>query len=821
MKKNTPSEVNDLRQRAEEQLSMKLKKSGTKLSSSELKKLIYELEVHQVELELQNEELIEAKNQATIVSEKYTELYDFAPAGYFTLSTRGEILEINIAGAKMLGNDRLQLKNKLIYHFISSDTQKIFSLFLKKIFVSNVKESCELALISNADSLRHAYFEGIVSENGEQCLLTVIDITERKVLESKLITSNTLLEEVERSGKIGGWTFDVETQIQNWTRETFEIFEMDTAKGEPKVPEGLEFVDEPYRHFAENAIQRAIEYGESYEQEWLVTTAKGNKRWVNSVGKARTYHGRTISISGSFQDITRRKQAELELVASNKNYETLFNENVDGITIFNIGKKELPSIILDLNEGAATMLGYPKEELIKINPNDLEPNINPETLSRRIEELKTKGNSNFETTLQCRNGDKIVVDIKSLVINYANRLAIMNIARDITQRKLIENELTIAKEHAEESDRLKSAFLANMSHEIRTPMNGILGFANLLKEPGLSGEKQQAYIKIIEKSGARMLNIINDIVDISKIEAGLMNVTIRETDINEKIEFIYIFFKPQVDEKRMQLLFKNTLPAKEATIRTDIEKVYSILTNLVKNAIKYSNKGTIEFGYIKKGEVLEFYVKDTGIGIPKDRQAAIFERFIQADVADTRAFQGAGLGLSISKAYVEMLGGTIWAESEEGIGSTFYFTLPYNAEPDRKKAIRKVALAHNEKNQIKDLKILIAEDDEASEMLITINVNKFGKKILKARSGFEAVEFCRNNPDLDLILMDIQMPVINGYEATRQIRQFNTDIVIIAQTAFGLSGDREKAIEAGCNDYIAKPINKDELLSLIQKYFNN
>ena len=380
-------------------------------------------------------------------------------------------------------------------------------------------------------------------------------------------------------------------------------------------------------------------------------------------------------------------------------------------------------------------------------------------------------------------------------------------------------ELIIAKEKAEESDKLKSAFLANMSHEIRTPMNGILGFSDLLKLPGLTGLQQQEYISIIEKSGNRMLNIINDIVDISKIEAGLMIVNNKDSNINKKIEFIYIFFKPQVEEKGMQFFFKNALPTKEATISTDSEKVYSILTNLVKNAIKYSKEGTIEFGYIKKDETLEFYVKDTGIGIPKDRQSAIFERFVQADITDKMARQGAGLGLSISKAYVEMLGGSIWVESEEGIGSTFYFTLPYNAEPLEKNVVGKVVLAQDEGNQIKNLKILIAEDDDTSDILITINIDKFGKEILKARNGFEAVEVCRNNPDTDLILMDIQMPVMNGHEATRQIRQFNKDVVIIAQTAFGLSGDREKAIAAGCDDYISKPINRTELLELIQKHF--
>ena len=380
-------------------------------------------------------------------------------------------------------------------------------------------------------------------------------------------------------------------------------------------------------------------------------------------------------------------------------------------------------------------------------------------------------------------------------------------------------ELTIAKEHAEESDRLKSAFLANMSHEIRTPMNGILGFAEMLKEPKLTGEEQQEYISIIEKSGARMLNIINDIVDISKIESGLMKVNVKESNVNEQIEYIYTFFKPEVEGKGMQLFYKNSLPLKEAILKTDREKVSAIFINLVKNAIKYSDKGSIGLGYEKKGKYLEFFVKDTGIGIPKDRQEAIFDRFVQADIGDKRAFQGAGLGLSISKAYVEMLGGKIWVESEEGKGSIFYFTIPYNGETEERNVIQNVVLPEGAKNQIKDLNILIAEDDELSEKLLTVIVKMFGKEVLKARTGVEAIEACRNNPDIDLVFMDIQMPEMDGYEATRQIRKFNKGVVIIAQTAYALIGDREDALAAGCNDYVSKPIRKDKLMEVMQRYF--
>ena len=393
---------------------------------------------------------------------------------------------------------------------------------------------------------------------------------------------------------------------------------------------------------------------------------------------------------------------------------------------------------------------------------------------------------------------------------------------DITERKKMEADLIFAKEKAEESDRLKSAFLANMSHEIRTPMNGILGFAELLKKPNLTGEQQQDYIDIIEKSGARMLNIINDIVDISKIESGQMKVLLNDTNVNEQLEFIYTLFNREVEQKGLHLSLKKSLLPSEAIISTDREKLYAILANLVKNAIKYTNNGSIEFGYGITGTNhalwLQFFVKDTGIGIAKYRQEAIFERFIQADIFDKMALQGAGLGLAISKAYVEMLGGRIWVESEKGKGSTFYFTLPYLIKTEEKKIGTTAFSGSEDVNYIKPLKIIIAEDDEPSSKLISIGVRKFGKEVIIVKTGIEAVETFRMNPDTDLILMDIQMPEMDGLDATRQIRQFNSDVIIIAQTAYALSGDREKAIAAGCNDYITKPIKTENLLNMVRTY---
>jgi CheY-like chemotaxis protein len=318
-----------------------------------------------------------------------------------------------------------------------------------------------------------------------------------------------------------------------------------------------------------------------------------------------------------------------------------------------------------------------------------------------------------------------------------------------------------------------------------------------------------------------MLNIINDNVSISKIESGQMEVSITETNVNEQIEYIYNFFTPEVEKKRLLLLIKNTPPTNEAHIKTDREKLYAILTNLVKNAIKFTHTGSIEFGVEKKGSYLEFFVKDTGEGIRQQQKGIIFERFRQGGDLITRYNEGAGLGLSIAKAYVEKLGGKIRVESEVGKGSIFYFTLPYNTETEAKTVNKDVSSGIGADNQIKNLKILIAEDDQPSEMLFIMTVKKICKVFLTAGTGLEAVESCRNNPDIDLVLMDIKMPKMYGYKATRQIRQFNKDVIIIAQTAYGFSEDREKAIEAGCNDYISKPVDITLLKELIQKYFNN
>ncbi len=522
-----------------------------------------------------------------------------------------------------------------------------------------------------------------------------------------------------------------------------------------------------------------------------------------------------------FQDITTEKKSEENLKRSELQYKNIFNSMFEMFQVI--------ELVYD-QDGTAIDYKY-----LQVNPafENLVNKKESELVGKRakkifgiVEDIWINAFDRVEKTGKSESFEEYGAELNKYYSVKAWRVEKGQVAitfKDITEQKLYEKELIKAKEAAEEMDRLKSNFLANMSHEIRTPMNGILGFSDLLKTQNLTGKEQQKYIQIIQKSGVRMLNIINNIIDVSKIESGLMEVDISESNVNHHVDYIYSFFQPEIENKGMQFSLRKSLPWSKANIKTDKEKLLAILTNLVKNAIKYSDEGEIELGYIVKADFLEFYVKDTGIGIDSDRLEAIFERFIQADISDKKAFQGAGLGLSISKAFVEILGGQLWVESKKGEGSVFYFTIPFDTAT--KEQIESV----NENNPtapavdidfpVKNLKVLIVEDDEVSILVLDYMVQKMSSNILYAKNGMEAIEVCRHHSDIDLIFMDINIPLQDGYTTTRQIRQFNQEVIIIAQTANRLTGDQEKAIEAGCNAYLAKPILKEELYSTIQFFF--
>jgi CheY-like chemotaxis protein len=355
-----------------------------------------------------------------------------------------------------------------------------------------------------------------------------------------------------------------------------------------------------------------------------------------------------------------------------------------------------------------------------------------------------------------------------------------------------------------------------MSHEIRTPMNGIVGFSELLLEPDLSEYKKNEYVEIINTNCYQLLGIINDIIDISKIELGLISPNNSNLNINKMLSEIETMVKPNANRKKLPLILTKQLNDLQSEITTDGIKLRQILTNLLTNAIKFTEKGWIEFGYVLKTSFLEFYVKDTGNGIPAEKFELIFERFRQLDNQPDESRTGTGLGLAITKAYVELLGGKIWLSSEFNKGSIFYFTIPYI--PVNKSSIAPITSQIN-KYEWTGRTILIAEDDYINFLYLKNIIIKTNATVLHSENGRSTIELFKTNPAIDLILMDLKMPVVNGLEATEEIRKINQKIPIIAQTAYAFSEDEAIAKNAGCDDFLSKPIKRDKLLETINFYF--
>lgn len=556
-------------------------------------------------------------------------------------------------------------------------------------------------------------------------------------------------------------------------------------------------------------IEEGIEQ-KSFEIKWK--RKDGKPIWImNNVRIINDEFGNIRYFEGFVIDIDLRKKHEFEVQKLLKAVE----QNPVSIVI-----TDEKGNIEYVNQMFTKVTGYTFDEVTGQNPRILKSGIHSEDFYQKLWSTILSGNNwNGEIQNKKKNGELYwehvlispIVTKKGQIINF------VGVKEDITEKKLLIKNLIEAKEKAEESDRLKTAFLANISHEIRTPMNGILGFAGLLKEKRLSREEQENFVNIIEKSGERMLNTINDLIDISKIESKLVITNRSVININKQINYLYTFFKPETDRKGLQFNHFKALPDEKAIIYTDEEKLNSVLTNLVKNAIKYTDKGKIEFGYQLSNNSLLFYVKDTGIGVVKNKQEAIFERFVQADISTTKPYEGSGLGLSIAKAYIEMLKGKIWVESEEGNGSHFFFTIPFEEKVKEENKQKNMVVPQYTDEILADLSVLLVEDDEISSIYLSELLKGKCKNIYYAKNGKEAVEIHSSRKDINLILMDIKLPVMDGYSATAKIRETDKNILIIAQTAYALEEDRAKALSAGCNEYVTKPILKKDLVRLIEK----
>ncbi len=643
----------------------------------------------------------------------------------------------------------------------------------------SVRASGELERLLNENALRKS--EKKYRELFERVPIGLYQIT----LDGKIMSANQGCLDLSRCPA---------SEINAW-------FEQDTTKFYVHPEDGVQLRD---------MIQKQG-FVNNFEAEFV--RMDGTIAWLSNTAKfVRGENGYPDVIAGSLIDVTKRKHAEDEL----KKLSVAITQSPAVVMI-----TDYEGNIEYVNPSFSLLTEYGIEEVKGKNPRILQSGLMPIDVYKNLWDTILSGNI-WQGELQNRkkNGEiyweqAVVSAIKNENGKITNFVAVKE---DITEKKKLWDDLVEAKEKAEESDHLKSAFLANISHEIRTPMNGILGFSELLKEPHLSGDEQQEYIDIIQQSGERMLNLINDLIDISRIDAKEIVLRISETSLNKQLYDLCAFFRPGAEKKGLMLNCSYGLPDSESIIETDAKKLEQVLTNLIQNAIKFTNEGHIDIGYTRTDAMLEFFVEDTGIGIPEEMKESVFDRFRQVNNSLSRPHEGAGLGLSISRAFVEMLGGTIRVEPAESGGARFLFTLPYSlSESKVLRCDEEDGNTHGSTELLSRLTVLVAEDDEICRQLLQNSLKGENFTILFAGNGREALELIEQHPEIEIVLMDIKMPEMNGYDATRLIKQTHPELPVIAQTAFTSLEDRKKAREAGCEYFITKPIKKSELLEIMQK----
>tara|TARA_R110001583_G_scaffold35585_1_gene118154 strand:- start:747 stop:5216 length:4470 start_codon:yes stop_codon:yes gene_type:complete len=797
--------------------------------------------------------------------------------GFWTINNKGITLEVNPEMCKILGHSQTNIIGKSIFEFVDEKNAKIFKKQLKKrgenasstyeieLLKSNAKNTpClfktspiynnkkekigSFAMVTDISELKKAYE---ISENQNQELRKLsFELSYKNTL---LLESNTRFKNLFEQSPVSIWEQDFSEAIALLSTKKAE-----TSNLESYLDQNPEFVATCISKIKILDINKTtLELLRVNNKEELLAQIKktDSKKAINAVknellsfvsGKTefkdetefiRT-DGEVISaiikstlinnegkVIASIIDVSALKKAKEKAERSDERYSLAVAATNLGIWDWDLSKNTIYYSKL-----WKAQIGYQPNEIensVSSWKDYLHPNEYTEKCLKLENYLKNPEGQYFsEFRFRHKNGSYIWIQSRAKVSKNSKGEVVRmygshkDITRSIKAQQELEFqhiELIKAKEKAEESDRLKTEFLNNMSHEIRTPMNGILGFSQMLNEPDLEVDKRKYFVNIIQNSGNQLLRIIDDILEISRLGTKQVVVINEEVCLNHLLLELFSIFDIKAKENKTPLYLKKELSDEESTILTDQSKLNKIISNLLENALKFTNEGSIEFGYNIKNKnklvALEIYVKDTGIGINPKKHKLIFERFEQAEKELTKKIGGLGLGLSIAKENTELLGGKISVKSKMMEGATFYVTIPYNP----------VFTDFKIEDKQEKYTILIAEDEEINYLYIeTIltDILKLDCKIIHAKNGLEVIDCYKKNEAIDIILMDLKMPVLNGFEATKEIRKFNSEIPIIAQTAYTSADDRKKATLAGCNEFIIKPIDKKTLSAVINSYLN-
>lgn len=788
---------------------------------TDIEKAIEELQIHQIELQMQNEALKRTQDELECAKKSYQELYDFAPIAYITVSQLGNLLSANNATARLLGKKRDNLLLTPFSHYIHPDDRYRFFQYLDTVFSHQHSFdevfTDEFRLLKGKEELRYLSVQSSLYFDKAQkvylCRMALSDITALQESQNQNALMLSLVEDAHEA--IIGLDSSMSVTVCNPAAEDLFAYQPGCLLG---VPLQELFPPASYPLIYESAEQ--LSYDDNIcQSEMAFIAPDGQARHLmfcltSIPGKNKQNVGYSLIIN----DLTREKENREALLK----WGNIFKYADWGVAIVNPENLCLEM----LNPAFAKMHGYTVADLVGTPLYEL-CQCESSELTAHLSVAHEKGRYSSEHQHFHKDGHVLPVLVDIIIVR--NKVANQNYTvinlQDLSERKDYEKALMLAQNDAQKSERLKMAFLANISHEIRTPMNGILGFAELLRKNNLPKEKRTRFLDVILESGRHLLSVLNNILDVSKIESGEVKINPSVYPLNLMLVEMYTYFSSSqkfLSKKELTLYVKRGLSDEACRIVSDQAKLRQILFQLIDNAIKFTHKGEVEFGYrlIEDAQTLEFFVRDTGIGLTTDEQSFVFERFRQVDQTHTRKYGGTGLGLSIARAYCEALGGTLWVESQKKQGAVFRFTIPY--EPSKQKNKYTENKQQNtkpmEERDWKTKTILVVEDDFISAQFFDEILESTGVKLLHVNNGKDAIEKCRQDETIDLVLMDIQLPRMTGYDATRAIKELKPNLPIIAQTANALIDDERRSVDAGCDAYITKPIIAKRLFKLLDQY---
>ncbi len=824
----TPNEsAQNLRKRAEEKFRTSDVLMPELTSPEEIARLFHELRVHQIQLEMQNEELRRTHEELDTSKARYFDLYDMAPIGYLTISAKKMIKEVNIAAANLFGIARNLLAKEPIYRILPIEGQNLFYQHLKQCSEAGESKELEIRLVRDDSSLFWAHLQATPAQNGEYWI-TLSDITERKQAEEGRRASESRFRGAFDYSAIGMALVSTEGK---WLKANASLCKMIGYSEEELLTKTFQDITHPDDletdlNYVSQMLAGEIE---TYSMEKRYFHKQGQIIWILlSVSLVRDSDDSPLYFISQIENITERKQAVVELEENQKRLAGIIEGTRVGTWEWHVQTGEAV-----FNERWAEIIGYTLEEIAPVSIETWLKYAHPDDLQKGGELLEKhfRGESayyEFESRMKHKDGHWIWVLDRGKVATWSDDgkpLWMFGTHQDITERKQMEASLQQAKTDAESANCAKSEFLANMSHEIRTPMNGLLGMTQLLEMTDLT-EEQQDYVAALKLSGNNLVSLVNDILDLTKIEAGKITIAPIEFDLRRAINEVYMMQKSFIFGNKLSfdIAVADDIPN---LIIGDQLRVKQILLNLLGNAAKFTKQGGIticaevlerHFGSL----VIQISVADTGIGISAEALDKIFNPFVQEGGSTTRQYGGTGLGLSISRRLAELMGGDISVESTQGVGSRFILKLLFALPTIQHTAEIEVPVVIPAWDG-PSLRILLVEDNPINMKFGTVLLGKHGHKVVTAENGAECLEVLDRGA-FDLVLLDVQMPVVNGEDSLRAIRAKEQGTSahqrVIALTAWALRGEKDRFLSEGFDGYLSKPMLAKELVAEMKRVMN-